>query len=451
MYKSSTSMYISMGLALVWSIVYIYLMSWFAETLAWCCVVLIQVGLLAATVGAYFLWEAEKTKLNDLRAASNYDSKSEAEQEAFDKEKGQGPMQMLGALIVMAILCCAFATMVICGRDSLQRAIDVIDASADYIAHNKRVILVPNVHFLFTLIFSIVWLGAFLCVVSLNKIEADSLMPQGRDLQWEDKKVFYAALFMFFGFLWITAWIEYTSRFIVIVGACTYYFNNHRDNQDEEASAEIMYGVKCAYLHHMGSIAFGAFIIALIRFVKLVFYYLAKKLEKSSGENPAVKAAVACAGCILNCIERICDYLNEAAFCYMAVTGDHFLKSAWNGFLLNLKHGLKFAFANMIAKVFIFIGKVGIVVANCFTLYFLMKARGDLEEVGSPWGPMVVVAVITFLAASLFLSLFEEAVMSLLTCLCVDLDANNGEPVYGPATFHDGYVANAGGKANPVE
>jgi len=40
---------------------------------------------------------------------------------------------------------------------------------------------------------------------------------------------------MFFGFLWITAWIEYTSRFIVIMGACTYYFNNHRDRQDEEA------------------------------------------------------------------------------------------------------------------------------------------------------------------------------------------------------------------------
>lgn len=41
MYKSSTSMYISMGLALVWSFVYIYLMSWFAEQLAWCCVFLI--------------------------------------------------------------------------------------------------------------------------------------------------------------------------------------------------------------------------------------------------------------------------------------------------------------------------------------------------------------------------------------------------------------------------
>lgn len=245
---------------------------------------------------------------------------------------------------------------------------------------------------------------------------------------------------MFFGYLWITAWIEYTSRFIVIMGACTYYFNNHRDNPDEEASADIGYGFETAYMNHMGSLAFGSFIIAVIQFIKYVFYYLAKKLEKQSGDNAAVKAFVACATCILNCIERICDYLNESAFCYMAVTGDHFLSSAWSGFLLNLKHGLKFAFANMIAKVFIFVGKIGIVAANCFTLYFLMGYREDLAEVSSIWGPIIVVAIVTFLAASLFLSLFEEAIMSLLTCLCFDLDANGGEPLYGPATFHDNYV-----------
>jgi len=173
---------------------------------------------------------------------------------------------------------------------------------------------------------------------------------------------------MFFGLLWLTAFVDYCSRFIVIVGATTYYFNNSREHTDEEASAEICYGFKCAYFHHPGSIAMGSFIIALIRFVKFVFYYMAKKAEAMGGENPVVTCLIKCGKCYLGCIEKICDYLNEAAFCYMAVTGNSFLSSAWNGFLLNLKHGLKFTFANMIAKVFIFVGKVGIVVGNCFTL-----------------------------------------------------------------------------------
>ena len=76
----------------------------------------------------------------------------------------------------------------------------------------------------------------------------------------------------------------------------------------------------------------------------------------------------------------------------------------------------------------------------------------DTAEVSSPWGPIIMVGFVTYLAASLFLSLFEEAVMALLTSLCVDLDMNNGEPKFGPATFHDDYLAKVKGKkSNAVE
>lgn len=356
-------------------------------------------------------------------------------------------------MIVAGLLTFLFACAVICGRKSLQTAIDVIDASADYIAHNKRVILVPNLHFLLNIIVVIVWLFGFAAVMSLNEIKASSVIPQKKDVNFKEKKYFYAAMYMIFGFFWITSFVEYLSRFIIIVGATTYYFNNHRDRQDEEASAEICYGFTCAYWYHPGSIAMGSFIIAVVRFIKFIFYHLAKQAVKRSGDNPMVKAIAACGMCCLNCIEKICDYLNEAAFCYMAVTGDHFFKAAWNGFLLNMKHGLAFAFANTIAKVFMFIGKVGITVTNCFTLYAIMKyVRGDTEEVSSIWGPVIVVGIVSYIAASLFLSLFEEAVMALLTCVCVDMDMNNGEPVYGPATFHDSYnkIKEDGEKANDM-
>ena len=82
------------------------------------------------------------------------------------------------------------------------------------------------------------------------------------------------ALYMFFGILWITAWLEYSSTFVVMVSASTYYFNS---SKEEEGSANVSLGFKFAYLNHMGSIAVGAFIIALIRFIRYVFYYLAKQ------------------------------------------------------------------------------------------------------------------------------------------------------------------------------
>lgn len=48
----------------------------------------------------------------------------------------------LVALITLSVL-----IITCCRSTDMQRAIDVIDASADYIACTKRVILVPIVHF----------------------------------------------------------------------------------------------------------------------------------------------------------------------------------------------------------------------------------------------------------------------------------------------------------------
>jgi hypothetical protein len=152
-----------------------------------------------------------------------------------------------------------------------------------------------------------------------------------------------------------------------------------------------------------------------------------------------VKCFVRCATCILECIEKICDYINTAAYCYIAVVGGSFCTGAWEAFLLNVKHLLKFAFSKFLANVFIFLGKVALTVANCFSLIFIMKyITKDMDEISSIWGPVSVVAIISFLTASIFLGLFDTAVMSMMTCLAIDMDNHNGTPAKGPKTFHDG-------------
>lgn len=339
-------------------------------------------------------------------------------------------------LVVGAILSCLFAVCIVCGFKSLKLAIDVIDASADFLATTKRIILVPILYFFVTIIMFTLWASAFLCVVSMNTIKADgSVIPQSKDLIWDSEKVKFMSAYMFFGILWIIAFLKYTSNFICMVAASTYYFNS---GPNSEGEAEVGFAFKAAHVHHAGSIAIGSFIIALIQFIRYAFLYLAKSAEKASGENKAVKCIVACAACILKCIEKVCDYLNASAFAYMAITGDSFCSSAWNGFLLNVKHMLKFSFANFIAKIFTLLGKVAITVGNCFSLFFIMKnITADTEEVSSLYGPMVVVALVTFFTASIFLGLFDTAVMAMMTCLAVDMDLHNGTPEFGPPTFHE--------------
>lgn len=54
LHESQEAILISFGMGFVYSLVFIYLMSAFAETIAWLCVFLIQIGLLGLTAGSFF-------------------------------------------------------------------------------------------------------------------------------------------------------------------------------------------------------------------------------------------------------------------------------------------------------------------------------------------------------------------------------------------------------------
>ena len=171
-----------------------------------------------------------------------------------------------GGLFSTCFLCC-----ICCKKDDLAVAIDVIDASADYMNGAKRILFVIFFHFFLGLLVVVVWMIAMLCVSSLNEIQPKHEFPF-KDWDW-DGNTKYMALYMLFGILWITAWIEYANCFVVMVGAASYYFDSTKEREGE---ASICKGFKYAYLHHAGSIACGAFIIALVRFIRIVFVYMAK-------------------------------------------------------------------------------------------------------------------------------------------------------------------------------
>lgn len=95
-------------------------------------------------------------------------------------------------------------------------------------------------------------------------------------------------------------------------------------------------------------------------------------------------------------------------------------------------------FSKFLATVFIFMGKVALTIGNCFSLIMIMKyITKDVDEISSLWGPVGIVAICTFLTASIFLGLFDTSVNAMMTCLAIDMDHHGGTPARGPPTFHD--------------
>jgi uncharacterized membrane protein len=224
-----------------------------------------------------------------------------------------------------------------------------------------------------------------------------------------------------------------------MVTATTFYFTSTRG---AIGSGSVSTGLRWAWVHNFGSIAFGSFIIALIFTIRLLVYYVAKKAEKASGDNGFVKAVSCIAQCLLKCLEDIMEYINKAAYAYMTISGESFCKAALNGLMLQLNHAASFAFANILAAAFIMLGKVGLTVLNCFILYlYITRTAPEVEvngqvETPSPWGPLVIVAFSTFLLVSVFLGMFDESVIAMMTCLAADLSLHDDDNEWGPPTLH---------------
>jgi hypothetical protein len=170
--------------------------------------------------------------------------------------------------------------MLICGFNQLKIAIDVIDAAADFLRKTKRVILVPVAYFILDVVIILVWLFAMGAIWSTGDINAKQSTLENpyyqlktvtfkKDGTGDAGDMYLLACVFFFGLLWIIAFFNAQQSMIVMVSACTYYFDS---DKDKDGYADVGMGIKFAWVYHVGSLALGSFIIAVVEFLRIVVY-----------------------------------------------------------------------------------------------------------------------------------------------------------------------------------
>jgi hypothetical protein len=130
-----------------------------------------------------------------------------------------------------------------------------------------------------------------------------------------------------------------------------------------------------------------------------------------------------CVRCALDCCHRFVKYINENAYCQVVLTGESFCTAAVNGFLLIMKHSATFMFTRGIGGIFNLLGKLTISVLNCVCAYFMLIKLTQLhEKVNSPIGPLIVVFLLTYSIAFLFMMMYTTTATAILHCLYADVD-----------------------------
>ena len=115
------------------------------------------------------------------------------------------------------------------------------------------------------------------------------------------------------------------------------------------------------------------------------------------------------------------SHLSDEVFAYIAVSGDNFCSSASDNYVLQNKHQKQFNFTNKIAKVFIFLGKLAICFLNVWLTRITMKAAGCYDELAAPIIMTIFVGILSFTNASMFLCVFDAAVIGMMSCAAIDM------------------------------
>jgi hypothetical protein len=209
----------------------------------------------------------------------------------------------------------------------------------------------------------------------------------------------------------------------VIAATCgQWYFSCKSDASGSGSTIKSIYWV---YRYHLGSLAFGSFLIALVQFIRIIFEYYKKQIEKANKENPAIKAILCLTSYLLDCLERFIKFITKNAYIQIALTAKNFCAAAWNGFFLVIKNAMRFGTAGTIGFIFEILGIIFIATANGLVIYALLHYVPTFKGLTKNWMPPVFIGFLEgFLIGKIFMSMFSFSSDTILQAFCLDETLN---------------------------
>jgi len=160
----------------------------------------------------------------------------------------------VGGLAALCFCCVCF------NLKNIRIGIAVLKCTAAFIGGTPQVFLVPPLALAFILAWLVVWVVMAAFIFSVGEIMPSEELPFLTTVAWSDETR-YAFLYSLFGYLWINAFLIGTSQFIICAAAAIWYFTS---SSDSNGSGSLCRGLWWVFRYHLGSIAFGSFLIALV-------------------------------------------------------------------------------------------------------------------------------------------------------------------------------------------
>jgi choline transporter-like protein 2/4/5 len=128
----------------------------------------------------------------------------------------------------------------------------------------------------------------------------------------------YMLLYHFFGLLWTFQLIS-AFAICVIAGAVAEYY--WAENQKKVSNMAVLHSIKRTLRYHCGSLAFGAFVIALVQLARIALEYVDRKTSQMQAGNRMIRIAMMSIKCCMWCFEKCIRYISRNGYIIIAMEG----------------------------------------------------------------------------------------------------------------------------------
>eukprot|EP00736_Rhodelphis_marinus_P003564 Rmarinus@m.19045 len=241
-----------------------------------------------------------------------------------------------------------------------------------------------------------------------------------------------------FGILWGCAFILGFGE-LVIAGAIGQYYWTR--DKGQLPLSPLLKSIKRALRYHLGSVAFGSAIIAIVQMIRIVLMYIDKRTKSLQDKNKLAKFVMKCCQCCMWCLEKFLKFINRNAYIIIAIKGSSFCGAAMEAFKLILGNITQIAAVNLISQFLLILGKLFISVSAAVFCFLYIDnadeyASGGSKELSSPFLPVFVCFLAALLVAYGFLSVYSMAIDTILLSFCLDRKLHEGPPnMYAPTSL----------------
>jgi len=363
--------------------------------------------------------------------------------------------------IVLGVVTLCFIAFCCWFQKNLAIAVEVMDQAGDALFQLCWLTVASIFEIVFILLFCAVWLYLGLYLFSMDHEEESRTMPAVAydtcsacgnletllgttywKYKWNARFDAYGVYMLFILFLAV----EFLKYFWYLWVSCAFaewYFSLWAENDgddwkergnrpDQLSNWPVTQAFFRVFVYHMGTIAFAAFVLAVIETIQALFMWIHRRVFESG--NPLAKCIAFTIACILKCLECCVRYMGKIALNYCAIFGTPFCPSGSRALTLVTRNIAVVASVTVVNQYVTFLGRWGITIGAANISFFVLAVSTSAVSLDMSnyslavlWGLMLFLA---YIISSVVLGIYDIGVDQIMMCFMVDLEVNKPENMF---------------------